>query len=124
MLRLCDSGRDVDRTLHAIVATAFHGKRPRGKECAHLDGKPPNNRAKNLAWVTPLENSHHKVAHGTQLQGEGMPTAKLTVKGIMRARRLRRCGWLIKEIAPLLGVNKSVLGRALKGMTWKHLSAR
>jgi hypothetical protein len=50
--------------VHVMVATAFLGPRPAGKEVRHLDGDPTNNRPENLAWGTHLENVHDTIRHG------------------------------------------------------------
>jgi hypothetical protein len=120
--RLCDCGRDVDRNLHIMVATAFHGKRPRGKECAHIDGKPTNSRADNLAWVTPLVNSSHKFAHGTVRRGVQMPKAKLNARSVRRILRLHAGGKLVIEIAAVLAVKSITVSRVLRGFNWTHIT--
>jgi hypothetical protein len=50
--------------VHHLVAEAFHGKRPAGMVCRHLDGDLLNNRAENLAWGTHAENSADMMRHG------------------------------------------------------------
>ena len=42
--------------VHSLVARAFHGERPQGRECDHIDRNRANNRADNLRWVTHAEN--------------------------------------------------------------------
>ena len=44
-------------TCHSLVCTAFHGPRPDGYQCDHINGIPTDNRACNLQWVTPAENT-------------------------------------------------------------------
>ena len=41
---------------HKLVCTAFHGLRPDGYECDHLNGNHLDWTANNLEWVTPVEN--------------------------------------------------------------------
>jgi hypothetical protein len=56
--------------VHRLVAVAFC---PKGNETQsvvnHLDADPANNRASNLEWATPSENSLHgfRVGHGKRL---------------------------------------------------------
>ena len=47
--------------VHRLVAQAFLEPPPSDehKQVNHIDGDPANNRADNLAWVTPLENNKH-----------------------------------------------------------------
>jgi hypothetical protein len=51
--------------VHPLVATAFHGPRPDGHECRHLNGDPTDNRAVNLCWGTAAENAQDRIDHGT-----------------------------------------------------------
>lgn len=59
------SGRQYRRSVHGLVARAFHGPRPEGLVARHLDGDQGNNRASNLAYGTYSENQLDSVAHGT-----------------------------------------------------------
>ncbi len=52
------------RTVHSLVALAFHGPRPEGLEVRHLNGDPTDNRPENLRYGTHAENMQDKVAHG------------------------------------------------------------
>lgn len=52
------------RTLHGVVAEAFHGPRPDGMQIRHLDGDKTNNRASNLTYGTASENAIDSVEHG------------------------------------------------------------
>lgn len=53
----------VKRTFHLshLVCEAFHGPRPKGYQCMHLDGNPKNNKPENLAWGTIHENSNEPI---------------------------------------------------------------
>lgn len=61
---LSKGGRKTTRSVHSLVAEAFHGPRPPGAVVRHLDGDALNNLATNLAWGTPLENIQDALAHG------------------------------------------------------------
>ena len=41
---------------HKLVCTAFHGERPEGYECDHINGNNLDWSADNLRWVTKEEN--------------------------------------------------------------------
>ena len=52
-------GRRQIIPVHKLVATAFIGPRPAGKEINHRDGNKTNNALPNLEYVTPSENMRH-----------------------------------------------------------------
>ena len=60
-----EDGKRTGIKVHHMVAAAFHGPRPKGKVVRHLNGKPSDNRAENLAYGTPSENQLDSVRHGT-----------------------------------------------------------
>lgn len=45
--------------VHQLVASAFIGSCPEGKEVNHKDGNPANNHIENLEYVTRSENAKH-----------------------------------------------------------------
>jgi len=63
-VRLYKKNATKHLNVHALVATAFHGPRPEGYECRHLNGDRTDNRLENLRWGTSLENSQDMIAHG------------------------------------------------------------
>ena len=50
--------------IHKLVCEAWHGARPEGMECRHLDGNPLNSVPENLAWGTHSENMRDCITHG------------------------------------------------------------
>lgn len=57
--------RSKSFSLAPLVCATFHGPRPAGLECAHLNGVSNDNRADNLVWATKAENGLHRREHGT-----------------------------------------------------------
>ncbi len=45
------------RTIHTLVAEAFHGTRPSGLVTDHIDNNKLNNESKNLRYITNRENT-------------------------------------------------------------------
>lgn len=72
------NGRRLTPHVHKLVAAAFIGPRPQGMHIAHLNGNLRDNRSENLAYVSPLENESHKVAHGTKPKGARCYNASFT----------------------------------------------
>lgn len=56
-------GRGNTRSVHALVAEAFLGPRPKGQEIRHLDGDRSNPRLANLAYGPRSENNFDRVQH-------------------------------------------------------------
>lgn len=93
-----------------LVATAFHGPKPEGKECSHLDGNATNNRAGNLCWETSKENNARKREHRTMNYGERNGMSTLTALQVEA----------IREIAGR-GIPQTLIARALR-ITDGHVS--
>lgn len=66
--------------------------------------------------------------HGSKSKPECVPrgdlhqNSKLTARGVIEARSIyQRGGVSLKNLAPRFGVDPSVLGRAIRHDTWKHI---
>lgn len=109
--------------VHRLVALAFIGEPPAGKnEVRHLDGDPTNNAPGNLAWGDTAENAMDKVAHGRSTKGRVCPFAKLTDESAREVRTLRAGGLTYKQIAASVGVSPSVVARVARGEKWRHVT--
>jgi HNH endonuclease/NUMOD4 motif len=121
---LSKNGITETLTVHVIVATAFHGKCPSGKQARHWDGNPVNNVPSNVFWGTPLENAQDRIRHGTQayVQGDNHGKAILTEEIVRQLRAMHRVAKLnYKQLAPQLGISPNALSQAIRGLTWKHV---
>lgn len=104
--------------VHRLVALAFKGPPPsRNHQVRHLDGDRQNNRATNIAWGTPQENSDDTRRHGS-LRGARNPNTRLTPKDIQRVLAMRRSGMSQQRIADTLGIGQSHVSRILMGEHW------
>ena len=63
-VNLVSKGKKKTTTVHLLVSEAFHGRRPEGKTTDHIDGIKLNNRASNLEYVSPRENTTRAKARG------------------------------------------------------------
>jgi len=111
------------KPVHLIVLEAFKGHRPIGMEGAHLNGIHAHNSISNLAWVTKLENEKHKRLHGTHLEGERHPQAKLTARQVITIRSLRHSGLTATALASHYKVCRATISEICLGNKWKHLIA-
>jgi hypothetical protein len=90
-------------------------------ECCHNDGNHANNKIGNVRWDTPSANTMDAIRHGTHCTakpGEGHHGAKLTENDV---REIRRIGYPLGQHADRLKVNKTLIGKILRGENWKHI---
>lgn len=116
--------------VHVLVATAFHGPRPIGMVCRHLNDIKTDNRACNLAWGTVAENNRDAVLNGRAVPprpspGELQPRAKLTNSQASEIRaRYAQGGIRQKDLGAIYGVHQSQISRLLAGQAFcKEVSA-
>ena len=117
-----DDGRQSCR-VHHLVCLAFHGPRPDGAEARHLNGDKADNRAKNLAWGTRLENTADSIRHGTfrfrrALPGEGHHAAKLTAAAVRKIRSALADGESQRSLARRFSVSQTQICHIGQGKTW------
>src|ERR1700690_1235619 len=63
-LVLCKGKVHTGKDVHVIVANAFIGPCPKGKEVNHKDLNTRNSKAKNLEYVTSAQNKKHARDNG------------------------------------------------------------
>ena len=68
------------RYLHVLVAEAFLGPCPKGKEANHRDGDRKNNAASNLEFVTHSQNVRHALRLGLRRRKYGQQHLALAVE--------------------------------------------
>lgn len=118
------NGRLDTCRVHVLVAITFHGPRPKGLDCAHINGDSLDNRASNLAWKTRAENEADKRRHGTDNSGSRNGNAKLTagdVAHIREAYQSPRWG-LGSELAKKFGVSRTTICQIRSGNRWGWVS--
>ncbi len=88
-IALCQGGFSKYHFIHKLVAEAFIGRRPTGKQINHKDGNKLNNSPDNLEWVTCAENhAHRRKVLGENNKGTRNGNAKLTEQQVIDIRRL------------------------------------
>lgn len=109
-------GKMVSRSLHTLVADAFHGPRPHGMQIRHLDGNPRNNRPSNLAYGTARENARDRIGHGRNPHAERNAMAKLPDVAVRVVRVAYEAGVANQyELADLLGVSQAQIHNIVTG---------
>lgn len=109
-----DSGIRSTLKIHREVLRSFSGIT--GSEVRHLDGCKTNNHLQNLTWGTRRENGIDMLLHGTNR------TAKLSRQAVLNAKIMKSLGAQTNQIAAWFGVHKKTMSKALRGVTWSHLS--
>jgi HNH endonuclease len=119
-------GEKSRRTVHSLVAEAFIGPCPPGKEVNHKDLKRTNNRWSNLEYKTHRGNIHHAIRHGHKggksRFGEENPNNKLSESNVRSIRRKFKRGWTKNEISEKYGVTLQMICRIIDGKAWAWLN--
>jgi hypothetical protein len=109
------------KKIHRLVLESFIGPCPTGFEGSHRDGNNQNNFVDNLVWESPLENSKRKFVHGTVLQGENNPPAKLNRLLVSLIKIKHKIDPTISQrtLGNLFGVSHTTIYGVLNGVYWK-----
>lgn len=121
-VRIAVGGKYLTRRLHRIVAHAFLGPCPNGKEVNHKDGDKGNNRSSNLEYVTGAENLEHAVRMGLTPKGRECPQAILNSSQALEIVCLARAGISKSEIGRRFGVSRRTVNCLLSGLSWSHVT--
>mgnify|MGYP001809888964 CR=1 FL=1 len=135
-LRVGLGGNARDRYIHALVAEAFIGPRPKGLDVNHIDGDKTNNAVDNLEYCTRKVNINHAVKLGLiqpglrplsiYARGQRHAMALLTeedVRWIRSEHRARSGGkrGFMAEAARKLGVSNTTILSIVYRKTWTHV---
>lgn len=115
-------GRATTLGVHVLVAEAFIG-RPRdgtALDVCHKDGKPNNNKPRNLYFGTDKQNMADRDRHGRTARGEKHWCAKFTEKDIRKIKSLR--GKMSqKDIGKMFGTYQGNISAIQLGKSWGHV---
>lgn len=110
------------RSVHSLVAEAFHGPRPDGMQVRHLDGNPSNNNAANLAYGTPKQNAADRIAHGRNCHGEKNGNSSLRANDVERIRLLHQAGDANQyELAEMFGISQAQINNIVLYKQWRRM---
>jgi len=109
-------------SVHRLVAIAYLGKPPKGKQVNHKDTNKRNNYLSNLEYLTPKENSLHSLKNGCQPIGSKVYNAKLTEEQVINIRKLYSQGnFSQQKLANLFNVSQVLISIIILRKRWKHV---
>ena len=118
-------------SLHVLVASCFViNDSPKTKtQVDHKDGNKLNNRADNLEWVTPKENTRRAIElglcnphHMHQKRGSESGVSKYTEKNAIDVCKLLENNLTNKAISIKLGLPTEFIRSIKRGKSWNHIS--
>lgn len=86
----------------------------------HCDNRDCCN-PRHLSWATHAENSQDALAKGREYIGSKNSNAVLDEETVLRARKLREEGLLLKDIAFATGCSVSLLAKVCRREIWRHI---
>jgi hypothetical protein len=112
--------KEIQKTVHRLVAIAFIPNPENKPEVNHLDGNKLNNAKWNLAWATEKENTNHAIEIG--LRPRNAPsTAKLTESNVLEIRKMIANGNKLRDIAKLFPVVECTISAIKHRRLWSEL---
>lgn len=126
-LTMLSKGKRESARIHRLVARAFIPNPLNKPSVNHIDCNPANNHVSNLEWCTQKENIQHsrklKRYSDNYWIGKRAPTAKLTDAEVQQIKsRRQNLGETHLELANAYGVSKTIIGRILRGKSYKNPS--
>lgn len=116
---LSKNGTSDHILVHRLVLLAFVGQCPPKMQCRHLDGDKHNNRLSNLTWGTSSQDQEDRRRHGTMPTGEDISWALFKNFEIAEIHEMYNQGFSQSEIAHKFNTSQSIIGRILRGATYK-----
>lgn len=107
----------VAKTVHSLVIEAFKGKRPRGLDVRHYNGRRTDNRPSNLSYSTRSKNLKDMIRHGTC----PFTGAKVTAAQVRKIRGLRG-DYPAVLVARKFGLKSKQVYRIWSRENWKHVT--
>lgn len=114
-------------TIHRLVATAFICNTENKTDINHINGIKSDNSIYNLEWVTKSENTLHAYRTGLKksLKGSDNPMSKLTEVNVIDIKfKYRNGGHSYRTLSVLYNVDKALIARIIKGISWPHVQLK
>lgn len=121
---LCIHGKKKEYSVHRLVAEAFIPNPNYYPQINHIDGKKGNNRADNLEWCSPKQNTQHAIKTGLRnYNGDKNPFSRLTEDQVREIRKLYAEGnYTYKQLGEMFNIHFSTVGYIIQRIRWAHVS--
>jgi hypothetical protein len=106
------------RLVHRLIANAFIGDCPAGKQVNHKDGNRENNTPENLEYVTQSENNFHAVERIGAYRGDRRKDCAVTPEIVRKIREAHNSGMGYVKISKAIPISWGIVRNVLKGKTW------
>lgn len=129
VVNLCDNCKQKVFLIHRLVAAAFVGQCPEGKEVNHKNGNRLDNRAENLEYMTRKENIIHASKSQRYLSankskghiGSTNCLARFTEETVRKIKSELIHKHSVSKLAKMFNVHKTAIYRIKNGNTWTHV---
>ncbi len=116
---------DTRRTclIHRLVAEAYIPNPENKPNINHKDSDRKNNKAYNLEWCTPAENTLHATLYGGKKdQGSKSKMAKLTEDEVISIRKeYEETSPMKKTLALKYNVSPGLISQIVNRRIWRHI---
>lgn len=110
-------------TIHRLVCETFIGPRPEENHINHKNGNKLDNRAENLEYCTPSQNTQHAYDNGFHSQlGSKNARSKLSENDVLQICGLFKEGLKDRQIGVMFGVGRVAINDIRRGARWSHLT--
>lgn len=115
--------RNVHISVHRLVASAFLFPVEGKSTINHKNGIKTDNRADNLEWVSPKENTAHSIhVLGKSHKGEASGMAKMTDALVIQLREMyAETEFGYGRLATMFDINRITVRDIVKRRTWRHI---
>lgn len=117
------------RLVARLVCGAFSGPPAPGQQAAHKNGNAGDDRADNLYWASPLQNSADRDRHGRTARGSRHYATKLTerdvaaIKAVYLTEKSKgRIYGVVVGLSRQYGVSLSAIEDIVYGKKWRHVA--
>lgn len=121
-------GKSGNVRVHRYAYVLYYGEIPdlpgtdwRGTCVLHICDNRRCVRGEHLKIGTQYDNVQDAVEKNRQIKGDDFVNSKLTCEKVRELRELFNLGYSYKELSQMFGVDFSVIGRAIRRETWKHV---